>query len=194
MIVNESVLSQEDAVFLTKCIIKQNMKTRQKKLSGMILLICGLLSLGYSALCVWVIFKSQKYQMHIPTTIYLEAVIAGAIGVVGLLGFIFGSQITLWRVTHSKEWSQVFGQTVRTVFENDSIKTTRSAVGTDTQARYAYNLIEGYTEKNGSLYIWITANQQKKFIVLRDDGYTEGSKGEVIAMLQAKGVPITQLP
>ncbi len=37
MIVNKSALSQEDAVFLTKCVINEAMKTPRKKISGAVL-------------------------------------------------------------------------------------------------------------------------------------------------------------
>ena len=88
----------------------------------------------------------------------------------------------------------MFGQSVRNVFEADAITVYRSANGTETANKYAYTLIQGYTAQNGSLYIWVNADQRKKFLVLRDDGYTEGTREDVLALLHKYGVPVVQMP
>ena len=67
--------------------------------------------------------------------------------------------------------------------------TFRSADGADTQTTYALNLIESFTDRGNTLYLCVTADNQKKYIILHDDGYTEGTKADVLALLQSRGVP-----
>lgn len=88
----------------------------------------------------------------------------------------------------------MFGDVVRNEFGADAVTTHRSANGTETVNKYAYTLIQGYTVQNGSLYIWVYADQRKKFLVLRDSGYTEGTRDDVIALLHKYGVPMVQMP
>ena len=189
MIVNESALSQEDAVFLTKCVINEAMKTPRKKISGAVLLIGAAAMLLYAALGLYLIIRFTA-----PTDIVIHTVFFGVLGILALLAFLFNKKIMLWRTMHAKEWGTMFGQTVRNVFEADAITVYRSANGTETANKYAYTLIQGYTAQNGSLYIWVNADQRKKFLVLRDDGYTEGTREDVLALLHKYGVPVVQMP
>ncbi len=194
MIVNETTLSQKNAVFLTKCIIRQTMKSKHKRFAGLVLLTSSILAILFFVLCIVSIITADKYGLDIQPIIYVETVVSGVIGFTGLFGFLFANEIALWRVQHSKEWPTIFEQSVRTVFEQDAITTYRAEAGTDTQSRYAYQLIEGYIEQHDSLYILISSKNQKKMIVLSDHGYTEGTKEEVLLMLRAKGIPMIQMP
>lgn len=189
MIVNESALSQEDAVFLTKCVINEAMKTTRKKIAGAVLLVASAAMLLYAGLGIYLMLK-----ITVPPEIVIHSLLFGVLGLLALLCFIFNRKIMLWRVMHSRDWGTMFGEVVRNVFEADAVTTYRTANGAETVNKYAYTLIQGYTEQNGSLYIWVTADQRKKFLVLRDNGYTEGTRNDVLALLHRYGVPLVQMP
>ena len=190
MIVNECTLSQEDAVFLTKCIIAYNMKTPRKRFSAVILLLLGLLFLVLSALCLWVSVPQGRYHGRL----FFQAFLYGIIGCFAILSLIFGKQIALWRVMHAKAWNTIAGTPFKTVIDGETVTTFRSANGTDTQSRYALSLIEGFCVQDGSTYLWVTADNLKKIIVLRDDSYTEGSKEALLSLLHQRGIPVHESP
>lgn len=189
MIINESTLSQEDAVFLTKCVISEAMKTPRKKISGAVLLIGAIAMLAYAGLGLYLMIRFTA-----PADIVFHTVLFGILGIMALLCFIFNKKIMLWRTMHAKEWGTMFGNVVQNEFGADAVTTHRSANGTETVNKYAYTLIQGYTVQNGSLYIWVYADQRKKYLVLRDSGYTEGTRDDVIALLHKYGIPMVQMP
>ena len=189
MIINESTLSQEDAVFLTKCVISEAMKTPRKKISGAVLLTGAAAMLLYAVLGLYLMIRFTA-----PTDIVIHTVLFGVLGILALLAFCFNKKIMLWRTMHAKEWNAMLGQAVRNVFEADAVTVYRSANGTETANKFAYTLIQGFTVQNGSLYIWVYADQRKKFLVLHDSGYTEGNRADVLALLHKYGVPMMQMP
>ena len=194
MIVNESVLSREDNEFLLKCIIAKLIKSPRKIFWRIVLLLLSAGMLVLAALCLWLIVKAPKYHIHVGAGIYCECIIFGIIGTIGLLSVIFGRQVMFLRTVRSEEWKRVNGNAVRTVIDGDTLTTFRSADGTDIQSRYAISLLEGFCEHNGALYLWLSADGMKKFIVLRDNGYCEGSKAELLALLHQRGIPVCESP
>lgn len=194
MIVNETVISEEDSEFLVQCMIDLNERTARRKISKAIGWILCIVMLIFTGLLVWAICSAKSYHAAIPTNTYFYALFYAAIGIICLILLVFGKKIVLWRTMHSKAWNTTFGMMIRTAFDGDTITSYRSTVGTDTESHYALNLLEGYTEQNGSLYLWLRTENQIKFMVLHDNGYTEGTKAELIALLQKNSIPLKQKP
>lgn len=194
MIVNETVISEEDSKFLVQCMIDLNERTARRKISKAIGWALCIVMLIFTGLLVWAICSAKLSHAALPTNTYFYAVFYAAIGIICLILLVFGKKIVLWRTMHSKAWNTTFGIMIRTAFDGDTITSYRSTVGTDTESHYALNLLKGYTEQNGSLYLWLRTENQIKFLVLHDDGYTEGSKGELTALLQQHGVSIAKMP
>ena len=44
--------------------------------------------------------------------------------------------------------------------------------------------MQGYFEREGVLYIRLRADERTKLVVLHDDAYTEGSKADVLRLMQ----------
>ena len=189
MIVNETVISKADVAFL----VNRDMKTPKKKFLKVILLLIALVGFTIFVFGMWFIIRAKKVHMDVSDTYW--AIIQWSIyGFLGLLFFFFGEKIAYWRAMHSKAWAAVIGSTVRSVIDGDSVTVSRCAVGTDTQSKYALSLIDSFAVLNDSLYICAKADNQKKYIILQDSGYTEGNRDDVLALLHKYGVPMMQMP
>ena len=58
----------------------------------------------------------------------------------------------------------------------------------DTESRLSYSLIDTYYEKNNAMYIKLKNKPQKTFLILHDDSYLEGTKEELILLLEKKQI------
>ena len=58
----------------------------------------------------------------------------------------------------------------------------------DTESRFSYSLIDTYYEKNNAIYIKLKNKSQKTFLILHDDSYLEGTKEELILLLEKKQI------
>lgn len=184
MIVNECAISKEDVAFL----VSRGMKTPQKKVLRVILLLVGIAGCGIGLFGIWLIVRAKR--VHLELSGVQWAVIEWSVfGILGLLFFFFGDKIAYWRAMHSKAWKAMIGSPVKNVLDGESITVSRSTVGTDTQSKFAYSLIISFADCNNTLYLCVKADNQKKYIILHDDGYREGTKADVLALLHSRGIP-----
>lgn len=74
------------------------------------------------------------------------------------------------------------------VFQEDDIIANFFREGVSAEQHFDWSLMDKYTEKNGAVYIRIRVDRSRLYLIARDDGYLEGSKGELIALLEENGV------
>ncbi len=60
--------------------------------------------------------------------------------------------------------------------------------GISAESHIAYSVMDRYFEKNEAIYIRLKSEKAKLYLVVRDDGYLEGSKAELLALLEGKGI------
>lgn len=65
-------------------------------------------------------------------------------------------------------------------------KTSRE--GISEESHIAYTVMDRYFEKNEAIYIRLKSEKAKLYLVVRDDGYLEGSKEELLELLEGKGI------
>lgn len=60
--------------------------------------------------------------------------------------------------------------------------------GIDSEERYAYSIMDKYFEQNNAIYIRSNIDNRKRFLVVHNDSYSEGSSEELKALLESRGV------
>lgn len=60
--------------------------------------------------------------------------------------------------------------------------------GVTTEQHLSYSIIEKYIYKNHAVYIGLRVNKTLAYYVVQDSGYMQGSAGELIALLESKGI------
>lgn len=73
-------------------------------------------------------------------------------------------------------------------FTDEGIETIVRSELMEQQDLFKYELMTRYYEMNNSLYIKLKIEKQKLFLIIHNDGYTSGSKEEVVALLESKGI------
>ena len=74
--------------------------------------------------------------------------------------------------------------------DDTGIAVQYSANGVDTNAKYAFRNVECFWTANGAVFIRVTGQEkkQKRYMVLHDDGYSAGSRTELLTLLESKGI------
>ncbi|MBP0974826.1 MAG: hypothetical protein J6P20_02040 [Oscillospiraceae bacterium] len=74
--------------------------------------------------------------------------------------------------------------------DDTGITVQHSANGVDATAKYAYHNAECFWTANNAVFICVTGQEkkQKRYMVLHDDSYSAGSRTELLALLERKGV------
>ena len=72
-------------------------------------------------------------------------------------------------------------------FGEEGAVSVSSARGIDTTSRFSYDIMKTfYTDEDG-VYIMMKRGEQDVFMAVHDDGYAEGSREELISLLESRG-------
>lgn len=74
------------------------------------------------------------------------------------------------------------------VFLDEYVKVSNVGDGNYHEDHYPYTAMEEYIEKNNAIYVRIQDKRKKTFLIFHDDAYIEGSREDVISLLESKGV------
>lgn len=88
-----------------------------------------------------------------------------------------------------RKLKSVFAQRTYTVDEN-GFTVQHSINGVNSCSQYAFENAECYWVTAGVIYLRVIGveKKQKLYMCFHDDGYTEGSREELIALLESKGI------
>ncbi len=179
MIINKTILNKKDIEFL--CSNKNlNFIALLFKFS---ILIIGILLLRYS--CIFIYLKIFNYPLFISsspneTMIYTSLIL----GLSSILGFALSKKTTVSKSLNSPIMKSLF---TLEFFEDHLIsKLTNNEC--DTESRFSYSLIDTYYKGNNAIYIKLKNKSQKTFLILHDDSYLEGTKEELILLLEKKQI------
>jgi len=53
---------------------------------------------------------------------------------------------------------------------------------------FKFESMSAFYDLNESLYIELSISKRKLYLIIHDDGYTQGSKDKVITLLEEKGI------
>lgn len=73
-------------------------------------------------------------------------------------------------------------------FMDEFVLCRLSLNGIDSEERYAYSIMDKYFEQNNAIYIRSNIDNRKRFLVVHNDSYSEGSSEELKALLESHGV------
>ena len=138
-----------------------------------------IIHLFYPFLCK---LLSGHHNMSFGTIV--ATIVFPVIGVVIILEGIFFE-----RINSNLKYKRSKSVALRTYnFTDDGIETIVNTEYMNQQDFYKYDLMTGYYEMNNSLYIKLAIDKQKFYLIIHNYGYTSGSKEEVIALLESKGI------
>lgn len=70
----------------------------------------------------------------------------------------------------------------------EEVLSKASREGISEESHIAYSVMDRYFEQNEAIYIRLKSKKGKLYLVVRDDGYLEGSKAELLELLEGKGI------
>lgn len=70
----------------------------------------------------------------------------------------------------------------------EEVLSKASRKGISEETHIAYSVMDRYFEQNEAIYIRLKSEKAKLYLVVRDDGYLEGSKAELMELLEGKGI------
>ncbi len=70
----------------------------------------------------------------------------------------------------------------------EEVLSKASRKGISEETHIAYSVMDRYFEQNEAIYIRLKSEKAKLYLVVRDDGYLEGSKAELLELLEGKGI------
>jgi len=86
-----------------------------------------------------------------------------------------------------KELSRMGGCDREITFGEDEAVVSSAANGIETTSKYSYDIMKVfYTDEDG-VYIMMKRGEQDVFMPVHDNGYAEGSKEELIDLLESRG-------
>lgn len=73
-------------------------------------------------------------------------------------------------------------------FTEEGVEAVTSSAAIENKTKYSYDIITEYYAGDDSVYIMMEKGKQRIFMPVHDDGYTEGSKEELISLLESRNV------
>ncbi|MBO4877185.1 MAG: hypothetical protein J5501_04160 [Ruminococcus sp.] len=179
MIVNKTTYCEKDVLFACK---------KTKKDAGLIIrLILTFLIDGFSLF--WGIYCIMLYREYngrgLPAWFPLMIVLLLALPL-----------ITVYRILTRKKRAgkalmkqlKDLGADKEFIFGEDSVEALSLNGGIEQRIKYSYDLMKEYCVSEDSVYIIMEQGKQRYIMPLHDDGYTEGSKEELISFLESMNV------
>lgn len=68
----------------------------------------------------------------------------------------------------------------------EEVLSKASREGISEESHIAYSVMDRYFEQNEAIYIRLKSEKANLYLVVRDDGYLEGSKAELLTLLEGK--------
>ncbi len=174
MIVNKTTFTKSDLEFSAK----HGSKARRITFSVCFVAFCGVLLLVLGGI-----------TLH-------KAVSPGGSGnlVTVVVALVFGALFICWCLFFNKLY--VLGslrlpsvKAPRTYeFLDECIVCRLFLNGIDSEERYAYSIMDKYFEQNDAVYIRLNVDNRKRFLVVHNDSYSQGSCAELKALLESRGV------
>ena len=183
MLVNRTVLTEKDAEFI-------NSMLRRQPLIIIVRIIGTLLALFW-LFCAGLLIYAQIRLHRFSGAETVEAVFFLVLGLFVGYRTVFLRRSSLRRTMKSKS---LFAPRTYT-FEEDGVRAVHSFEGTEISRKLAYANLEKAFETEGAIMLRFCGEEkkQKVYMCMHDDGWLEGSRGELIKLLREKcGVQIAQ--
>lgn len=178
MIINKTILNKKDIEFLCS--------DKHSHFSFFVvkffMLIIGILFLRYSCIIIYLKISRHPLSLDLPENdpmVYFSLIIG--------LFFIFVAFSKQIAVSISLK-STIMKSLFTSEFFEDHLISKVTNNESDTESRLSYSLIDTYYEKNNAMYIKLKNKPQKTFLILHDDSYLEGTKEELILLLEKKQI------
>ena len=177
MIVNRSVLREQDLDFINAQIRKEP----KRIVLRVIALLLGLFYLFTAFLEMLKLFKWKTGGVSDVLLLILFCILAYLL----LSRAIFLKQVS--RRT-SKKYQSLFAPRTYTV-DAEGIAASHSFEGVETQNRFAFANADCFFSREDAVVLRFRGEKKMQYYMcLRDDGYTEGTREELLALLREKGI------
>lgn len=177
MIINKTILNKKDIEFLCS---NKNLNFLFVKL---IFLSIGIIFLTSSFTTIYLKVSNHPLSLDLPENnpvLYFTLIM----GLLFVFIFAFSKKIAVSKSLNSPIMKSLF---TFEFFEDHLIsKLTNNEY--DTESRFSYSLIDTYYKGNNAIYIKLKNKSQKTFLILHDDSYLEGTKEELILLLEKKQI------
>ncbi|MDE7251799.1 MAG: hypothetical protein K2O32_02485 [Acetatifactor sp.] len=181
MIRNTYVLSKKDAIFISKSEY-YNLRNLRSILAGAVEVILGIALLIYffpwwKAVFVYRQLVSAQDMFWLLVSL-----------IVGWMSIILPFWMPIWRALRFYKFQVDKKHFPEIELREDGIVVKQSVEGAFSERHFEYSLLDGYVEKNHAVYIRITMQESKGYLVLHDDTYLEGSKAELLELFERKNI------
>ncbi len=174
MIVNRTTVSKKDLEFVTKH------RCKEPRIAFAILFaaLWGAVLLILNGIRLYKAVSSGGSVNVVEMTIWF------VLGVLFILWSIFFNKIS---VSRSLRLPSVKAPRIYE-FMNEFVLCRLSLNGIESEERYAYSIMDKYFEHNNAIYIRSNIDNRKRFLVVHNDSYSEGSSEELKSLLESRGV------
>lgn len=180
MIVNRTVLTVQDQDFIRAQLRKHPVVIIARiiglALGGYLLYAGGLLPYAYFV----------KHAKWIQTGDMIAAGVFLGLGILLVHRAVFLKQITRRRDRKAKSLTVPRLYT----FDETGITVQHSAGGVSTEAKYAYENADCFWAADSAVYLRVNGQEKKQkcYMCFHDDGYSEGSRDELIRLLEDRHI------
>ncbi len=174
MIVNRTTVSKKDLEFTAK----HRCKEPRIAFAILIVALCGAVNLILAGIRL---YKAVSLGGSVNL---ISVTIAFVLGVLFILWSIFFNKISVLRSLRlpSVKAPRIYE------FMDEFVLCRLSFNGINSEERYAYSIMDKYFEQNNAIYIRSNIDNHKRFLVVHNDSYSEGSSEELKSLLESRGV------
>lgn|GEM_PF-2641122 len=179
MIVNKTVCIPEDMEFIYRR-AERKPKLRQHQI---ISLLVDLLVLFWAAR---LFLRACEYGIkNVPFTVWFVVILTLILSVNSIYRFAARRKRDLRKVIENmkkKSETRIFS------FGDDSVEVLNRTEETENRTKYIYDNLSRLYVKSDRLYAVMKLKDCDVYFPVHDDGYTEGSKEELIALIESRGI------